>query len=65
YPATEIDFDGRTASLPGFGLDFRADGLRLSDDLGLALHFRWDYWFESDDFQHVSFFEIGVGVRFS
>ena len=64
-PATIVDFKGQGSTLSGFGVDFRADGLQLSDDLGLALSFRWDFWLPSDEFNDVFFFELGIGIRFS
>lgn len=65
HPATRFEFEEHDATLPGFGFDFRAGGLRLSDDLDLALLFRWDYFFRGQDFRKLHFVEFGVGIRFS
>jgi hypothetical protein len=64
-PMTVLDYDHRSGTLQGIGLELKADGLRLSDDAALALGFRFDFWLPNNDFNDVLFFEFNIGVRFS
>ncbi len=64
-PASVFSYGDKTESLDGFGIDLRAGELRLTDDVGLALGMRWDFWLPSDHFNNAHYFEISVGVRFS
>lgn len=64
-PVAHLTWQDRSATLMGFGIDMRADGFRLSDDVGLALHLKFDFFLPKDDFNDVFWFELGIGVRFS
>ncbi len=62
---TEVSWNDHRTLVAGSGFDVRADGFRLSDDVGLALHFKFDWWLPRRGFNDIFWFELGVGVRFS
>lgn len=64
-PLAYLEWQRRSTTTHGFGIGAQADGFRLSDDIGLALHFRFDFYLPKDDFNDIFWFEFGVGVRFS
>jgi len=64
-PLAYLDWQERSIVTQGFGLGFQADGFRLTDDVGLALHFRFDFYLSREDFNDIFMLEFGIGVRFS
>ena len=64
-PATYVDFKDAHTYMTGMTFELAADGLRLTNDVALALGVRWDFWFPNDNLNNMHYFEFCVGIRFS